>query len=63
MLVEELAGFLGGEHGRLAAATTCLGPRTACAGLWAMTWPVTSQSKSIRMAARCCLTVGAERCR
>ena len=24
-----------------------------------MTWPLISQSKSMRMAARCCLTVGA----
>jgi hypothetical protein len=37
---------------------TCLGPRTAWAGLVATTWPVTSQSNSMRMAARCCLTVG-----
>jgi len=39
------------------------GPRTACAGLAGITWPVTSQSNSIRMQARCCLTVGAERTR
>jgi hypothetical protein len=38
--------------------TTCFGPRTAWAGLVATTWPVTSQSNSMRMAARRCLTVG-----
>jgi hypothetical protein len=38
--------------------TTCLGPRTACAGLVARTPPVTGQSNSIRRAARCCLTDG-----
>ena len=38
--------------------TTCFGPRTACAGLVATIWPVTSQSNSMRMAARCCLTDG-----
>src|ERR1039458_9949288 len=39
--------------------TTYLGPRTAWAGFVSRTWPVTSQSKSIRSAARCCFTVGA----
>jgi hypothetical protein len=38
--------------------TTCLGPRTEWAGLTSTTWPTTSQSNSIRSAARCCLTVG-----
>ncbi len=44
--------------------TECFGPRTELAGLVAMTWPTTSQSKSIRMPARCCFTDGAasERC-
>jgi hypothetical protein len=37
---------------------TCFGPRTAWAGLVATAWPVTSQLNSMRMAARCCLTVG-----
>lgn len=41
--------------------TTYLGPRTAWAGFVSRTWPVTSQSKSIRKAARCCFTVGAEK--
>ncbi len=44
--------------GVLPFLTTCLGPRTACAGLISITWPTTSQSKSIRSADRCCLTVG-----
>ena len=38
--------------------TTCFGPRTACAGLVATIWPVTSQSNSMRIAARCCFTDG-----
>ena len=42
----------------LPVLTTCFGPRTAWAGLVATTWPVTSQSNSMRMAARCCLTDG-----
>jgi serine/threonine-protein kinase len=33
-----------------------LGPRTEAAGLRRMTWPTTSQSNSVRIAARCCLT-------
>ena len=44
--------------GVLPLVTTCLGPRTAWAGLTSMTWPVTSQSKSMRMVASCCLTEG-----
>ena len=39
--------------------TTCLGPRTTEAGLLLTTWPTTSQSNSMRTAARCCLTLGA----
>jgi hypothetical protein len=38
-----------------------LGPRTELAGLKSMTPPLVSQSKHMRMAARCCLTVGADR--
>jgi hypothetical protein len=41
----------------------CFGPRTAEAGLCGTTWPTTSQSNSIRIAASCCFTVGAERSR
>ena len=43
------------------ALTTCFGPRTELAGLNGSTWLTTSQSKSIRMAARCWLTVAGER--
>ncbi len=45
--------------GVLPFLTLCLGPRTTLAGLEGMTWPTTSQSNSIRMAASCSLTVGA----
>lgn len=38
--------------------TTCLGPRTACAGFTLSVCPTTGQSNSIRSAARCCFTVG-----
>jgi hypothetical protein len=38
--------------------TTYFGPRTAWAGFTWMTWPSTSQSTSMRNAARCCFTVG-----
>ena len=41
--------------------TTCFGPRTEEAGFEGTTWPTTSQSKSIRIVARCCLTEGFER--
>ena len=47
--------------GVLPCLTTCLGPRTELAGLKSMTPPLVSQSKHMRMAARCCLTVGADR--
>jgi hypothetical protein len=40
--------------------TTLVGPRTAEAGLDGVTWPVISQSNSIRTAASCCFTPGAE---
>ena len=43
--------------GVLPVLTTCFGPRTELAGLKGRTWPTTSQSKSIRSAARCCLTL------
>ncbi len=46
------------ENGRLSLVTTCFGPRTEAAGFTAMTCPVTIQSSSVLMAARCCLTVG-----
>ena len=37
---------------------TCRGPRTVCAGLAGMTWPLTSQSNRWRSAASRCLTEG-----
>ena len=40
--------------------TTCFGPRTAAAGFTGRTWLTTSQSPSMRIAARCCFTVGAD---
>ena len=43
--------------GVLPDLTTSRGPRTAAAGFDRTVWPVTSQSKSIRIAARCCLTL------
>lgn len=46
--------------GVLPRLTEYLGPRTELAGFIGRTWPTTSQSKSIRTAARCCLTVGEE---
>ena len=46
--------------GVLPFLTTYLGPRTAWAGFTSRTWPVTSQSKSMRSAARDCLTAGGE---
>jgi hypothetical protein len=39
--------------------TECLGPRTELAGLVGITWPITSQSNSIRSAASRCFTDGA----
>jgi hypothetical protein len=45
--------------GVLPVLTTCVGPRTAVAGLVGTTWPVMSQSNSIRTAASCCFTPGA----
>ncbi len=54
---EQPPGLVLGQHRGFAAAHDVFGPR-AWAGLTARTWPTTSQSKSIRMAARCNLTVG-----
>jgi hypothetical protein len=44
--------------GVLPRLMTCLGPRTEVAGLVARIPPVTSQSNNMRIAARCCLSVG-----
>jgi len=43
--------------GVLPCLTTYFGPRTAWAGFTSMTWPVTSQSNSMRMAARWCALI------
>ena len=40
--------------------TTCFGPRTAAAGFTGRTWLTTSQSPSMRIAAKCCFTVGTD---
>src|SRR6266849_3257491 len=45
--------------GVLPVFTTWVGPRTDEAGLAGMTWPTTSQSNSMRIAASSCLTLGA----
>ena len=49
----------GCSTGVLPVLTTWVGPRTEVAGLAGTTCPITSQSKRRRMAARCCLIVGA----
>ena len=50
----------GASTGVAPFVTTCFGPRTAAAGFTGRTWLTTSQSPSMRRAARCCLTVGAD---
>ena len=50
----------GESTGVAPVVTTCFGPRTAAAGFTGKTWLTTSQSPSMRRAARCCLTVGAD---
>ncbi len=58
--VDQLARFVAVEDRRLFPFLTIwLGPRTGAAGFWSTTWPTISQSNSRRIAARCCLTVGA----
>jgi hypothetical protein len=47
--------------GVLPFLTECPGHRTELAGLTAITWPTTSQSKGFRMAARFSSTEGAAR--
>ena len=56
--IQQQSGFLRVRTGVLPFLMTYLGPRTAEAGFTASTPPVTIQSNSIRIAARCCLTVG-----
>ena len=48
----------GVSTGVLPFLMTYFGPRTAAAGLKGISPPVTIQSNSIRIAARCCLTLG-----
>ena len=54
--LEQRVASSGGRIGVRPRLTTCLGPRTTEAGLDRTTWPTTSQSNSMRTAARCCLT-------
>ena len=59
ILIEELPRLGRGQRTGVAPlVTTCFGPRTAAAGFAGRTWLTTSQSQSMRIAARCCLTVG-----
>ena len=50
----------GSSTGVLPLRTMCCGPRTEAAGLTGTIWPITSQSKRWRIAARRCFTVGAD---
>ena len=59
MLSKSVLASLAESTGVFPFLTMCFGPRTELAGFPEMTWPVTSQSKSIRIAARCCFFVGA----
>ena len=58
--VEELPRFRRREDRRRALGDDCFGPRTAAAGFTGRTWLTTSQSPSMRIAARCCFTVGTD---
>ncbi len=58
--LDERAPLVAIEDGVLPVFTTCLGPRRAAAGFNGTIWPVISQSNSIRTAASCCFTSGAE---
>jgi hypothetical protein len=58
MLSSRARASAGVSTGVLPRLTTCVGPRTACAGFVATIPPVTGQSKSIRIAARRCFTEG-----
>ena len=59
MLSRSIRASSADRLGVLPRRTTYFGPRTAAAGLLSTTWPMMSQSNSIRIAARCCFTVGA----
>ena len=45
--VEQRRASSGASTGVLPRFTTCVGPRTASAGLTGTTWPITSQSNSM----------------
>jgi len=55
---QEVVHLLDREHRGFALADAVLRASHRVSGLVCMIWPVTSQSNSIRIAARCCLTVG-----
>src|ERR1700722_4832652 len=59
MLSMSLRQSSASSTGVLPVFTTCFGPRTAAAGFIGITWPVMSQSNSIRTAASCCFTPSA----
>ena len=59
MLSISLRHSAASSTGVLPVFTTCFGPRTAAAGFIGTTWPVISQSNSMRTAASCCFTPGA----
>jgi hypothetical protein len=55
---EEGSGFIAVEHGCAAFFHDVFRPAHRMGRVEVQTWPTTSQSKSIRSAARCCLTLG-----
>jgi hypothetical protein len=60
MAASSLRQSAASSTGVLPVFTTSFGPRTAEAGFTGTTWPVMSQSNSMRTAASCCFTPGAE---
>jgi hypothetical protein len=58
--LEQRMGFLNRQDRRLAFLDRVAWAADGMAGLVSITWPVTSQSNSMRIAARCCLTEGGE---
>ncbi|HTT77847.1 MAG TPA: hypothetical protein VMF50_17930 [Candidatus Binataceae bacterium] len=55
-----LAGERDDSTGVAPLLTERRGPLAECAGFDGITWPVTSQSNSMRMEARCCLIEGGD---
>lgn len=49
---------VGERAGVALLVTTCFGPRSAAVGLTGRTWARSSQSQAMRIAPRCCFTVG-----